>query len=813
MSSQAVHGETIRDQSGQPVWPLLSGLMPPLADSLIPRTESGLALADSLRPGETAVLVTADDAAHAVGALGGTGKTQLAVAIAHTLWQRRAVDLLVWVTASGQDAILAGYAQALGDVGAPDPHEGPQAAASHFLTWLAETDRPWLAILDDLTDPAALEGLWPWGPHGRVVVTTNRPDTAVRAHSPRVVEVGPFSHREGLNYLSTKLHADPDQWIGALDLATELDFLPITLAQAGALMADTGIDCREYRTRIADRRQALSTQAGAASSIFAATCALALELADQLPPAGLARPALALTSVLDPNGIPGAVLTSQAACAFLTRARGAAPVDDVQTRTAVHNLARVGLVTVNTTSAARTVRVHAQVQAVARDSLSVAECDQACRAAADALLQVWPQWPVPATFDQALRDCTARLRQIAGTLLWTPQCHPLLLRAGQSLDDAGLAGPAMAYWQEMIDIGRPALGAGHAHTVFARDRLAAAYEAAGRPEDAIAVYERALADRERGQGAGHPDTLAARSSLARAYRAAGRPGDSIRLAERTLAESERAQGPGHPDTLAARSELAQAYLSAGLRGEAVTVFEHTLAGSEQVFGPAHPDTMTARANLAHAYRATGRLKDAIPLFERTLADREKVQGSDHPDTLTARGSLAAAYRAADRMRDAIGVYKRTLTDRERVQGPDHPDTITARGNLADAYHLAHKLKDALPLYERALADRERVLGPDHPDTITARGNLASAYHSARKVAVALPLYERTLADCERVLGPDHPDTLASRGNLAHAYHTAGRLTEALAVFERTFSDCERVLGPDHPLTRTALENYEAAAKT
>ena len=811
MSGLAVHGG-ITGQSGQVAWPVLSGLMPPLADSYTPRAESGPDPADDLHPGETVVLVTAGDTTRALGGMGGTGKTQLAAAIAHTLWTRGAVDLVLWVTASSRDAVLTGYAQALGDVGLPDPYEGPEVAASHFLAWLAETPRPWLAVLDDLSDPAVLDGLWPWGAQGRVLVTTNRPDAALRAHSPRAVELGPFSDRESLAYLSTRLQADRDQWTGALDLAADLGFLPIALAQAGTLMAYTGIDCREYRTRMADWRQRLAARNGALPPAVADTGALALEFADRLPPTGLARPMLALISMLDPNGIPGAVLTTPAACAFLSRF-AAAPVDEVQARTAVHALGRLGLVTIDTTSAARTVRVHELVQVASRQSLSTAECDAAALAAADALLQAWPAQAVPAASGQALRDCTARLRQIAGVLLWTPECHPVLLRAGQCLDNAGLAGPAIAYWQSIIDIGRPTLGATHAHTMLACDRLAAAYDAAGRHLDAIPVHERVLAERERELGPAHPDTLNARNSLARTYRAAGRGGDAVRLAERALAECDQSHGPGHPDTLAARSELAQAYLSAGLRDEAIAVFEIALSGQEHALGPRHPDTLTARANLGHAYRAAGRPKEAILLFEQTVAGREQAQGGDDPDTLTARGGLASAYRAAGRLRDAIGAYKRVLADRERVQGPDHPDTLTARANLADTYHQANKLKDALPLYERTFADRERVQGPDHPDTITACGSLASACHSARKLTMAVPLYERTLADCERVHGADHPDTLASLGNLAHAYHTAGRLTEALAVFERTLAECERVLGPGHQLTETARENYRAAAQS
>ncbi|HEY6277543.1 MAG TPA: FxSxx-COOH system tetratricopeptide repeat protein [Streptosporangiaceae bacterium] len=769
MSSQAVHGSGAGPQSPDVTWPVLSGLMPPIASFYTPRTETGLALADSLKPGETAVLVTADEVARSLGPLGGTGKTQLAAAIAGTLWEQQAVDLLCWVTATGRDSVLISYAQALADVGAPDPGAGPEVAAEHFLAWLAGTSRPWVAVLDDLADPTVLEGLWPHGPNGRVVVTTNRPDTALRAPSPRVMEVGVFSRRESLNHLSARLNAEPDLWTGALDLATELGFLPFALAQAGAVVSEAAIDCREYRNRIAQRQL---PGAGGRGGIQPATVAmaslLALELADRLPPAGLARPALALTTVLDPNGIPGSVLTSRAACMFLSRYRRGVPVNETEARAAMHSLARCGLVTIDTSTPARTVRVHALVQASIRPTLTSAECDHAALAAADALLQAWPRPPVPPALDQALRDCTARLRQTAGALLWTPQCHPVLIRAGQSLDASELVGPAISYWQALTDIGRPALGAAHAHTVFARNRLAEAYEAAGRPDDAVAMYELTVAERERGMGPGHPDTLAARSNLARAYRAAGRAGDAIRLAEPTLTGLAQMHGPDHPDTLAVRADLAQAYLAAGFWSEAIDIFQQTLTEREQALGPDHPDTVAAQADLADGFRAAGQLDDALPLLERTVTDREQIQGRDHPDTIAARASLASAYLAADRHRDAIAMYKRTLADRERVQGPDHPDTLAARGDLADAYHEARKLRDALPLYQRLVADRERVQGPDHPDTLAARGDLADAYQSARKRSAALPLYERALADCERVLGPDHPLTRTTRENFLAA---------------------------------------------
>src|SRR5215469_2160696 len=270
-------------------WPLLSGPIPPLADAYTPRQETGLGLAASMVAGETAVLVPTDDeAGKSLGGLGGTGKTQLAAAVAHVLWQQRTLDLLVWVNPTGRDAVLTTYAQALRDIGEPASGTDPELAAGQFLAWLAETDRPWLVVFDDLSDPAILDGLWPRGTRGRVLVTSRQPDTALRGLHPRVLPVGTFSPREALSYLSTKLHADSDQWIGALDLASDLGYLPIALAQAAALMAETGMDCREYRDRVADRMSRLAGgQADAYPSIVAATWSLGVELAEQLSPGDL----------------------------------------------------------------------------------------------------------------------------------------------------------------------------------------------------------------------------------------------------------------------------------------------------------------------------------------------------------------------------------------------------------------------------------------------------------------------------------------------------------------------------------------------
>ncbi len=839
-----------RTASGPGSGVLLSGTVPPLADAYYPREQTGPDLASSLRAGETVVLVHGGQSELAPAAQGGTGKTQLAVEFAHAMWNTRAVEVLVWVTGASSESVIAGFAQAANTVDASRPDEGAEMAADRFVSWLTHTRQPWALIIDDLTELSDLEELWPAGPAGRVLITTRLPATefegpAFNGTDLRIVPVAGLSRREALDYVASRLTDHPDQRIEALDLGEDLDGLPLGLAQATAVMSARRKGCREYRALLAERIGHMTAVDGVSAAVLA-TWSIAAECAHELPPAGLAWPTMVLAAMLDHHGVPGAVLTSPAACGYIAgRPSTANAADQNLVRAAINNLAQAGLVTIDPASPARTVQMHASVQTAVRAYLPPADLEQVVTAAADALLETWPDGGGlggqaqfgqaqfgqaqlgqaqfgqaqfgqaqfgQAQLEQALRDCASALRATDGGLLWKPEAHPLLFRAGLSLEHGRLSRAAITYWKSMVATSTRLLGPAHANAVAARDSLAAAYESAGKSADAIAVFQAALADREQNQGSEHAETIAARSHLAHAYQSAGRPADAIALYERTVADSERMLGPAHPVTLNARASLAETYQTAGSPREAIAAYELLLADAERQLGAGHPATLSARGSLGAAYAANGQAKEAIAQYARALADQERMRGRDHPDTIAARASLASAFRSAGKQKDAIAQYERVLADRERIQGADHPDAIAARANLAYAYRSAGRLRDAVPLYERTLADRMRVQGPDHRDTLTARSNLAACYQQARRMADAIPQYERALADSERMLGAGHLETLTTRCNLATAYYTAGRLTDVVAVLQRALTDCERYLGPDHQMTQTVRENLDAATQ-
>ena len=551
---------------------LLSGIIPPLADPYHARAETGPDLASSLQAGETVVLVpggeTDDAAAAATGdapaaATGGTGKTQLAVEFAHAMWNGRLVEILVWVTATNAEAVLTGFAQAANMVDAGVPGEGAEAAAARFGSWLAHTKRPWALIIDDLNDVADLQELWPSGASGRILITTRLPAESFEGLDVRVVPVPGLSRREALSYLSSRLTEHPDQRIEAPDLGEDLAGLPLALSQATAVINVRQQGCREYRAALGERRKHMSGVDGASATVLA-TWSLAAECADELPPGGLAWPALVLAAMMDHHGIPGTVMTSPSACSYIAgRPSTAGGADQNMVRAAINNLAAAGLVTIDPASPVRTVQMHSAVQAAVRSYLPQADLEQVALAAADALLETWPEGEGGPQLDQALRDCAAALRANDGGMLWKAEAHPLLFRAGLSLENSRLSDAAITYWQSILDTSTRLLGPAHANAVVARDRLAAAYESAGRSAEAISVFQAALADRERNQGPEHPETIAARGHLAHAYQSAGRPADAVGLYERTVADSERLLGPGHPVTLASRASLADAYAEGG----------------------------------------------------------------------------------------------------------------------------------------------------------------------------------------------------------------------------------------------------------
>ncbi|PTH84484.1 tetratricopeptide repeat protein [Streptomyces sp. A244] len=770
-----VHQQGVRPSAA---WPHQVGVIPPKAQSYQHRAEM-----DRLRAalGDADTAVPQVPSGLVLSGMGGVGKTQLAADYARTAWAGGGLDVLVWITASSRSAVVTGYAQA-GIELCQASSDAPEQAARTFLAWISPKAEAkpcrWLIVLDDVDDPDDLKGLWPpASPLGQTLITTRRRDAALAGDGRRFVEVGLFTEAEAVAYLTSSLAAEgrSEPLHHLVALTNDLDRLPLALAQAAAYLSDSGESVAGYRELFADRTTRLVDTApdrlpDDQNFPLAASWSLSIDRADTLRPAGLARPMLYLCALLDANGIPEAVLTSEPALTHLANRKGLDRNGNTAKSTrrealgALRALHRLHLGNHAPHTPHLAVRVHQLVQRAARETLSPEQRDSYARTAASALMAAWPEVDQDPTLTQALQANFAALYAVAEEALWCPVAHPVLFHAGTSLGTSGQLTEALAYWRRMVDAAVHHLGPHHPDALLPRHRLAHWQGVTGNLATAVNALETLLPIQRRVLGVDAPETLLTRYELARWRGASGDVSGTIQAYEELLDDSVRALGAEHRDAVTVRQDLAFWRAKGGEFSRAVTDLQDILRHYRKASGIDHVRSLKIRHNIAFFTGEDGDAAAAVVLFEELLRDYTALFGPHHSRTLGDAAAPLALWRGR------AGDPARAVADLEQL-----------------------------------IADMRRVLDPADPAIPYAGQWLASSQGAAGYAVAAVATLERSLSDPRRGFGPDHPQTLTSRRDLAHWRGVAGDPFAAVSELEILLHDMRRVLGPGHPETSKTLE--------
>ncbi|MEV7981882.1 FxSxx-COOH system tetratricopeptide repeat protein [Streptomyces sp. NPDC086519] len=760
--------------------------------------------------------------------MGGVGKTQLAAQYARDLYEAGGVEVLVWVNATSHSAVVDAYAGASARL-LDASQDNPQAAADLFRKWLQQapgTGRGrlgarWLVVLDDVPHVQVLQNLWPPDvSHGQTLVTTRNRDAVFLSTGRSRVDVDRFTTRESVEYLSAKLarHGLHDTTEETARLAEDLGRLPLALAQAVPYMVNRRLDCATYRARLANRARSLDDVLPPDTGLpddqaltVAAAWDLSIDLADQQPPRGLARPMLHLLSLLDPNGIPEPVLLSPPARGYLTGhaarpgAVGKGLTETQDASDALANLRQFSLIEHDAQAGSGAVRVHQLIQRAVSERLSDEDRTECARDAADALLDVWPGGERDMGLAAALRSNAGALTSGAEDALYTSEAHGVLFRLGTSLGGVGRAAEAWVCFQALAQSVERHLGREHSDYLIACGHLAYWQGEAGDAVGAVNALDELLPRLRNMLGADHPETFVVRHGLAYWRGQAGNAvGAAAEFAE-LLMDHRRVLGDDHPDTLTVRHDLARWRGEAGEQDRAVADLADLLPDMTRILGAEHRNTLATRHSLARWRGEAGDAEGAAAALAELLPDLERVMGVDHPDTLSACNDHARWLGEAGDAQGAATALTELVPRRERVLGELHPDTLVTRHRLAhwrgksgDPHAAVRELRTLWP-------DMIQALHQDDRRVFAVRQDLAFWYGEAGDPRRAVAHLAQLLTDMRRALRADDPYLFVARYSHARRLGEAGDVPKAVAELVRLLLDIEDVLPADAPLVKTARE--------
>jgi hypothetical protein len=565
--------------------------------------------------------------------LGGVGKTALALEYTHRFGD--SYDVIWWVDADRASLIgeqLGGLAVAAGWVPADADASTAVAAVRRHLG----STRRWLLIFDNAPGPTEVRPWLALGP-GHVLVTSRHPGWDQIAHK---VEVDVFSRQESIDFLRRVVPRLTDKT--ADDIAYRTGDLPLALAQAAGVLAETGMATESYLDEL--RRHANLVMSERPPTSYPVPLAAAVRISvlrlEEQDPAALHL--LRLCAPMAPEPVPLDLLFPVGEGVLIESPLASASAYEITTLAG--RLARLGVARVGPEG----LELHRMTQAVLMDQLTPKERERLTVEAERLLVQAapdssddpgeWPTWsrllPHILAMNPVQTDHT-ELRELA-----TDAVRYLLNR--------GEAEPGRMLAESLVDNWHARYGERDTIALNAAYHLARALRELGEHEDALDLSEGVLELYRDLEGETAPSTLAAATGFAASLRALGRTAEALEIDRETLRHKQSVLGEDHPSTMASASGLATDLRELGDLVEAERLDRDTLARKQRILGPDALSTLASMTNLAIDIRLQDRLDEAVEIQRELVGRTRRVLGEAHPMTVDAAAVLAADVAAAAR---------------------------------------------------------------------------------------------------------------------------------------------------------------------
>jgi tetratricopeptide (TPR) repeat protein len=474
---------------------------------------------------------------------GGTGKSQLALEVAHRTLEKHKHCSVFWIDASDKDSLDQSYTSVAQKLGVPSC-DGDQADIKQIVKrCIAKlSTRQCLLIFDNIegttiqhggSSTAEAANLADFLPHSKlcsVIFTTTESDTAKTLAPQDVVALRELTSDTALRMLQSRLTTPLSnaEQPAAIRLLRELSHLPLAVSQAAACINASNMTVQQYQVRLHEHDQAAlkhsnnlrEDEQGESSLRKAVAATLSLSIGQVWQSNAIAVEQLYVAACVDRKDIPLDLLEATS-----PQAR----VD------AIIILDRYALVTRRPAESA--FDVHRLVHQALREQLQMQgrlhECTQRT---VTRLLQVFPD------NDYSNRSKWRRLLPHAQYALSHSEKNDdeegtnLAEDCARALQSDGQYKRAEELYMQVMESRKRVLGSKHPDTLVSVNNLGSVLSRQGKYEEAEAMHRRALEAREKVLGREHPDTLVSVNNLGSVLESQGKYEEAEVMHRRALEE-------------------------------------------------------------------------------------------------------------------------------------------------------------------------------------------------------------------------------------------------------------------------------------
>ncbi|RKL51940.1 hypothetical protein BFJ70_g654 [Fusarium oxysporum] len=692
--------------------------------------------------------------------LGGVGKTQIALQLAHIVKKEDQADRnysVIWMPALSMASFEQACSKMISKFGIEQTNEeNPKETFKRFLS--SEKVGKWFLIIDNADNIETLYGkagaaggidqFIPDCEHGYILYTTRSREVAVSVAQNNIVELSEMDDQDAKTLLKSSLiEKDQMQDTALIDrLLHELAYLPLAITQASAYMKVNEVSVKEYLHLLQNTEQDMvellscgfrdSTHYESSQGAVATTWIVSFKQIRAVHED--AATILSIIAYLEPKAIPRALLPPLGSEQKMTRAIGTlcgysflTKREDGETFD-MHSLVHLATQRWNEDEGLETrLMAFKHIAKVFRTN------DWENR-------EIWRQY-IP----HALRLLTNTDDGVS-----KDRCE-LGYWVGGCLFADGRIRQAVHILESVVEIQRTTLAENDRRRLQSQHVLAIAYSSNKQTKEAIELLKHVVA-MEADLAENHPSRLASQHALATAYRFNGQTKEAIELLKHVLTVQADILPENHPHRLSSQHALAATYLSTGQIKEAVELLKHVVA-MEADLAENHPPRLASQHALATAYRFNGQTKEAIELLKHVLTVQADILPENHPDSLPSQHALAATYRFNGQTKEAIELLKHVVAVQAETLRENHPDRLIPQHELALAYVADGQVKEAIKLLEHVVAVQAETLRENHPDRLISEATLGRVYQNNGKTKEAIEMLEHVVAVQAVTLSEDHPD--------------------------------------------------------